>query len=328
MNTASRRRFLAGVAAALPTLAFVRPGQAASEPFAIGSGGFGGVYFPLGNAVCRLLNRDSGEDGVRCRARPSAGSVANLTALREGKVAFALAQSDVVRQALTGTVAFEGAPAFDSLRVVFRAHTEPFTVLASRASGIRGIDDLPGKRIAIGTLTTGQRATFDSVIAEIGWTPKTFAAILELGSSDEVAALCDGRVDAVLLKVGHPNGWVQEATLACDAVLVAIDGPKIEALVERHLYYDTAVIPGGMYQGNPQDTPSFGARALLMTTAEQPDDVVYALTRAVFDDFATFVQLVPALATLSKERALPINRPTTTHPGAERYFREKGLLKT
>jgi uncharacterized protein len=326
LNTASRRRFLA-FSAALPVSILARRGAAAAEPFAIGTGNYGGVYFPLGNAICRLLNRDAGEDGPRCHGEASLGSVANIGALRDGKAAFALAQSDVVQAALSGTGVFAGAPPFEALRVVFRAHAEPFTVLASRASGIRRLDDLPGKRIGIGVLATGQRATLDMLVRDLGWTPETFASIFELSSPDEVTALCDGRVDAILLNVGHPNGWVQEATLACDAVLVAVDGPKIDALVKKHAAYDKAVIPGGIYQDHPEETPSFGARALVVTTAGQTDDVVYALARVVFEDFATLAQLVPALADLTEAMALPTGQPAPTHAGAERYFREHGLMQ-
>jgi uncharacterized protein len=201
----------------------------------------------------------------------SAGSVANIASLRDGTSGAALIQSNVVQAAQAGTGVFAGAAIFDSLRVILRAHAEPFTVLASRKSAIRGLDDLPGKRIGIGILATGQRATLDTLARDLGWSPDSFSSVLELETGAEISALCDDRVDAIRLQVGHPSGWVQEATLACDARLMPVTGPKIDAIIEKYSYYEKVPISGGLYLDHPADIPSFGTRALLVTTAEAPD---------------------------------------------------------
>ena len=326
MNTVSRRKVLAATSAALPFLLLSRVAAAAVEHFEIATGEYGGIYFPLGNSICRLLNRDSGDAGSTCSGEASAGSVANIAALRDATSAAALIQSDVVQAAQAATGVFAGTSPFDSLRVVCRAHAEPFTVLASRKSAIQGLDDLPGKRIGIGILATGQRATVDTLARDLGWSPESFSSVLELESGAEISALCDDRVDAILLQVGHPSGWIQEATLACDARLVPVTGPKIDAIIAKYPYYEKVPIPGGLYRDHPADIPSFGTRALLVTTAKAPDQLAYALAAAVFENFEVLTQLVPALATLDAETAMPTGVPAPTHSGAEQYFRERGML--
>lgn len=108
--------------------------------------------------------------------------------------------------------------------------------------------------------------------------------------------MCDNKIDAMVYTVGHPSGSIKEATTECDTVLVEVGGPEVDALISENPYYRIAVVPGGMYKGNPDDTKTFGVGATLVTSAKVPDDVVYAVTKSVFENMRRFRRLHPALA--------------------------------
>ncbi len=160
----------------------------------------------------------------------------------------------------------------------------------------------------------------------MGWTMKDFKLASELKSAEQSKALCDNKIDAMVFTVGHPSGSIKEATTSCDAVLVNVTGPAIDKLVEKYPYYSKAVIPGGMYRGNPDDVQTFGVRATLVTSAKVPDDVIYHIVKAVFENFDTFRKLHPAFAHLTKKEMIKAGLSAPLHPGAVKYYKEAGLM--
>jgi TRAP transporter TAXI family solute receptor len=293
----------------------------------IGTGGVTGVYYPAGGAICRLVNAAREAHGIRCSVESTGGSVYNINTMRQGELDFGLVQSDVQYNALEGLGAeFEGQGPFEELRAVFALHPEPFTLLARADSGIETFDDLKGKRVNVSNPGAGSRATFEVLMAAKGWTMDDFALASELKSAEQSAALADNNVDAIAFIVGHPNGSIQEATTTVDANLIPVSGPEVDALVEENPYFSKAVIPGGMYPGNPDDTATFGVRATLVTTAAVSEEAVYQLVKAVFENFEEFKQLHPALGLLDKQEIVTGGLSAPLHPGAERYFKEAGLM--
>ena len=215
----------------------------------------------------------------------------------------------------------------DELRSVFSIHPEPFTVVARADAGIETFDDLKGKRVNIGNPGSGQRSTMEVVLDAKGWTTDDFALASELQAAEQSQALCDNNIDAMVYTVGHPSGSIQEATTACDSVLVDVTGPEIDKLVEENPYYRKATIPGGMYRGNPDDTQTFGVGATFVTSADVPDDVVYEVVKAVFENIDQFKSLHPAFANLDPKEMANDGLSAPMHPGAERYYREAGLIE-
>ncbi|TRD20664.1 TAXI family TRAP transporter solute-binding subunit [Palleronia caenipelagi] len=292
----------------------------------IGTGGVTGVYYPTGGAICRLVNRDRKEHGVRCSVESTGGSVYNANAIRGGELEFGVAQSDVQYQATNGEGSFAEQGADENLRAVFSIHPEPFTVVARADAGISTFDDLEGKRVNIGNPGSGQRAIMDRLMAEMGWTADSFAQASELQAAEQSQALCDNNIDAMVYSVGHPSGSIQEATTACDSVLVTVDNAASQKLVDENDYYRTATVPGGMYRGNDNDTKTFGVGATLVTSADVSEDVVYVLVKAVFENFDQFKGLHPAFANLSKEEMANDGLSAPLHPGAKKYYMEAGLV--
>ena len=298
-----------------------------SQFITIGTGGVTGVYYPAGGAICRLINAGGQDHGIRCSVESTGGSVYNVNTMRQGELNFGVVQSDVQYNALEGLGAeFEGQGPFEDLRAVFALHPEPFTVVGRADSDIETFDDLKGKRVNVSNPGSGSRATFDVLMETKGWTLDDFALASELKSAEQSQALADNNVDAIAFIVGHPNGSIQEATTTTDANLIPVSGPEVDALVEENPYFAKAVIPGGMYAGNPDDTETFGVRATLVTTADVPDEAVYQLTKAVFENFEDFQKLHPAFASLQKEEMVTEALSAPLHPGAEKYYKEAGLM--
>ncbi len=319
-------KIILGTAAAIG-LSLASGAMAQQTFISIGTGGVTGVYYPAGGAVCSLVNRGRAEHGIRCGVESTGGSVFNVNAIRSGEMEFGVAQSDIQFNSFNGVGQFADAGAFEGLRAVFSLHPEPFTVVARADAGISSFEDLRGKRVNIGNPGSGQRSTMDVVLDALGWTTADFAVASELPPAEQALALCDNNIDAMVYTVGHPSGAIQEATTACDSVLVNVTGPEIEALVEANPYYRVATIPGGMYRGTDEDVTTFGVGATFVTSAEVPDDVVYAVTKAIFEGLDQFKALHPALANLSAEDMVNEGNSAPLHAGAERYYREAGLLE-
>ena len=311
---------------ALVASAFMAPAAMAEEFITIGTGGVTGVYYPTGGAICRLVNKGRKEHGIRCSVESTGGSVYNINTIRDGELEFGVAQSDWQYHAYNGTSKFEEQGAFEGLRAVFSVHPEPFTVVARADAGISNFDDLQGKRVNIGNPGSGQRATMEVVMDALGWTLDDFALASELKPAEQAAALGDNKVDAIIYTVGHPNGSIQEATSTVESVLVPVTGEAIDTLVSENSYYAKATIPGGMYAGNPDDIETFGVKATFVTSASVPDDVVYEVVKAVFDNFDRFKGLHPAFENLSEEDMIADGLSAPLHPGAEQYYRERGWL--
>ncbi|MEY8827599.1 TAXI family TRAP transporter solute-binding subunit [Sedimentitalea sp. XS_ASV28] len=313
---------------ALVTAAFMAPAAMAEEFITIGTGGVTGVYYPTGGAICRLVNKDRKEHGIRCSVESTGGSVYNIKTIRAGELEFGVAQSDWQFHAYNGTSDnFEADGPFENLRAVFSIHPEPFTVVARSDSGIKTFDDLKGKRVNLGNPGSGARGTFEIVMAEKGWTTDDFALAAELKPAEQSAALCDNQVDAIVFTVGHPSGTIQEATTACDSVVVNVTGEAIDKLISENSYYRTATIPGGMYRGTDEDVTTFGVGATLVSSADVSDDAVYAVVSSVFENFDDFKKLHPAFANLKPEEMATAGLSAPLHDGAAKYYREQGWIE-
>ncbi|WP_424982537.1 TAXI family TRAP transporter solute-binding subunit [Maritalea sp. S77] len=320
-------KYLKSLAVAAIAGAMVVPTAQAEEFVTIGTGGVTGVYYPTGGAICRLVNKGRKDHGIRCSVESTGGSVYNINTIREGELEFGVAQSDWQYHAYNGTSRFEEAGPFEELRAVFSVHPEPFTVVARADSGVTNFDDLKGKRVNIGNPGSGQRGTMEVLMDAKGWTTGDFALATELKAAEQSAALCDNQIDAMVYTVGHPSGSIQEATTACDSVLVNVDGDAVEKLIADNSFYRTATIPGGMYRGNDADTSTFGVGATFVTSTAVSEDAVYAVVSSVFENFEDFKQLHPAFANLDPKEMATAGLSAPLHDGAAKYYREQGWIE-
>lgn len=302
------------------------PAGAAEKIVSVGTAGVTGVYYPAGGAICRLVKRGRMDHGIRCVVESTGGSINNLELLRKGDLELGIIQSDLLYSAYNGSGIFYDVPPDKGLRAVFSLHGEPFTVIARADAKINTFDDLKGKRVNIGAAGSGARATMEELMAKKGWTNKSFASVVDVKANDLGAALCGKKIDAMVYSGGHPNGAVQTITSMCATRLISVEGDTINNLISEHPFYSPAVIPGGMYVGSPKDVKTFGVRAVLTARADLDADEVYEIVKAVFDNLDNFKTLHPVFATLDAPHMVSGSDVIPLHPGAIKYFREKGLI--
>ena len=316
-------------AAVTLSLAAAAPDAGAQQQkfITIGTGGVTGVYYPAGGAICRLVNRDRAKHGLRCSVESTGGSVFNINALKAGEIEFGVAQSDVHYNATKGAQQFAKDGAYADLRSVFALHPEPFTVLARKEANIVKFEDFKGKRFNVGNPGSGTRASMEQLLGAMGWKITDFSLAAELRPDEHGQALCDGKIDGFFYGVGHPSANIQDPTTICAAKLVSLSGPAIDKLVKENPYYAYATIPGNLYPNNPQDTKTFGVQATFVSSAKVPNEVVYQVVKAVFDNFDEFKKLHPALAVLKPEDMVKNGLTAPLHDGALKFYREKGWVK-
>jgi TRAP transporter TAXI family solute receptor len=313
-------------AAALLAIATCAAPAAAQQRFiTIGTGGVTGVYYAVGGAICRLMNKDRQKTGIRCSVESTGGSVFNANAIKTGELDFGMAQSDIQYNATKGNGQFKGN-ADPDLRAVFSVHPEPFTVLARKDVGVTQFTDFKGKRFNVGNPGSGTLSSMEELLKQMGWTKADFSLAAELKADEQGTALCDNKIDGFFYGVGHPSAAIQDPTTACGAKLIPLTGAAVDALVKDHPYYARATIPGGMYANNPNPTETYGVLATLITSAKASDDTVYALVKAVFDNLDEFKKLHPAFANLDPKTMVKDGLSAPLHPGALKYYKEKGWM--
>jgi len=319
------RKFGIAALAAISIGALTLPAN--SETFVtIGTGGQTGVYYQVGGSICRLVNRGTKDHDIKC-THTTGGSIANINGIRAGDLDLGVAQSDWQFHAYNGTAPDKFPDGkFEDLRAVFSVHPEPFTVVARADSGIKTFEDLKGKRVNVGNPGSGARATFEVVMKKMGWTMDDFLLAAELKSAEQSAALCDNKVDAIVFTVGHPSGTIKEATTSCESILIAANNDIIKELAGSADYYAMTKIKGGTYTGNPDDVETFGVGATFVASAKTDDDVVYQITKAVFDNFKRFKKMHPAFTNLEPSVMIKDNLSAPLHDGAVKYYKEQGWM--
>jgi TRAP transporter TAXI family solute receptor len=299
---------------------------------AIGTGGPTGVYFVVGQSVCRMIHKEAAEGrkkgrkhGIRCAAPSTAGSTYNISNIREGELDFGVAQSDWQYHAYNGTSKFKGKQ-FKKLRAVFSVHPEPYHIIVGADSGIKNWGDLKGKRFNIGNPGSGQRGTTEVLMEAYGTKKSDFKLATELTSTEQSKALCDGKIDAYGYTVGVPNAGVSVATDGCGAKIINLATGVEKKLVDDNAYYAFATIPKGTYKTTSSDVTTFGVMATFVTSADVAENTVYEVVRAVFENLDDFRGLHPAFANLNPKNMIKDALSAPLHPGAIKYYKEKGWM--
>jgi TRAP transporter TAXI family solute receptor len=299
------------------------PLRAETRLVTIGTGNPTGVYFAVGNAICRMvLNRGEakGDTSLRCLAPSSAGSLRNVDALLAGDIDVAIVQSDVVYGVLNGI-----NPRARELRSLFSVHAEPYQLVTARDSGIAGWVDLRGRRFNIGNPGSGNRRTNEVLMAAHGTPREAFALTTELPPAEQTRALCDNRIDAFGFVAGVPNASVASAIEKCGATLAGLDSAVDEELAAKFPYFGVTVIPKGAYKGLDRDIASISTFATVLVRPDLSDETVTAIMSAVFDNLDSFRAQHPALMQLEPEKMARRGLVAPFHPAALDFLRERKL---
>lgn len=326
------RRLMLSVMPALASLSLLTVTSAAqaadnSRFISIGTGGATGVYYATGGAICRLVNKEREKFKKRCSVESTAASVFNVNAIKAGNLDIGFVQSDVQYDALKGEGQFKKAGPDSHLRAVLSLYPEPLTIVSRNGLGARGIEDFKKRRFNIGNPGSGTRASMEELLKLYGMKKSDFALASELKADEHGAALCDNKIDGFAFPAGFPSANIQDPTTTCAARLVPLSGPLIDRLVAEKPYYAKVLIPANTYPNNPQDTPTFGVLATLVSSDTVSADTVYAVVKSIFDNFDEFRKLHPALAQLDPQKMIQQGLSMPLHEGAQRYFRERGWIK-
>ena len=302
---------------------------AKTEFVTIGTGGITGVYYPTGGAIAKIVNAKKDQYGVRASVESTGGSKFNINAIDSKDLDFGIAQAHTQYMAYNGKGAWEGKPV-KKLRAVFALAPEAVTFVAAEDANIKSVKDVKGKTINLGDPGSGNRINSTDIFNAVGIVPGKDFRDEKLKPADAPRILQDGRIDGFFYTVGHPNGNIKEATAGKRKVrIVPISEAEVASLLKEAPYYSMTEIPMDQYPDavNAKDkVKTVGMLATLVTSADTPDDVVYAVTKEVMTNLDQFRKLHPALANLTPESMLQ-GLTAPIHPGALKYYKEAGLVK-
>lgn len=316
----------AGLVAAMAT------GAAAQERqyLNIGTAGIGGGYYPTGGFICNVVNRSREDLGhnIRCTVESTAGSVANMRSIQVGDLEVGIAMSAWQFHSWHGSDRFEADGPNEDLRFLFSLHADAAHIVVRGDSGIESFADLEGRTVNTGNAGSGTEAQVYGMLPRYGVEADSFfGQETKLTSREQAQALCDGDIDAFFYPTAVGAASILEATNTCDAQVISWNDDVVQAMMEELPYVIEVVIPAGTYEGQEEDVISWGTPATINASASVPDDVIYNLVRAVFDDFDAFRDQSPMYLAVQAETAATAGRTAPYHPGAERYFREVGLIE-
>lgn len=319
------------VAFVLSVLMAVPTAQAA-EVLTVGTGSKGSAYYPLGRAVCKLINRNV--EDLSCEILTAEGgdvpeSITNLINVINGAVEIGVTRSDWQHFALTktgpGPFRFMHAR-FDNLRALFSVYSEPLTILVRHDADIQILDDLKDKRINIGRFNSDSRVAMEMVMAAKGWTTEAFALAGQLPAGQQSLAFCHNRVQAIVFMTSHPDPSIEQTIRLCRGKMINVSGPEIEKLVAEKPYLTFTTIPTELYTGMTTQVETFGVAVTVVSSSDVSNEIIYKFVKGVFEHLPEFRKMHPALRYINPERMAKDGLSAPLHPGAERYFREKGLM--
>ena len=288
----------------------------------IATGGTGGVYYPYGGGLAKVLNESL--PNVRATAEVTSASVDNLKLIRDGKADIAFALADTLADAVNGRGAFEGAPVpAASLAVLYSNYMH----LVTRASsGIDRVGALRGKRVSTGSPGSGTEVIVLRVLRAGGLNPDADITRQGLGASESADALKDGKIDAFFWSGGLPTAAIQDLSHSPGVSMRLIpQGDLVPALQKLYgdLYFPLQV-PANAYPGVTAPVAVVGVANVLVVNTSMADQLAYDITRILFEKQAELGAIHPEARNLSPQTAVQ-GSPASFHPGAARYYKERGL---
>lgn len=291
-----------------------------AEDYRFMTGPQGGSWYPLGGAVSNLA-RTTVED-ARLRVLPG-GGISNVMAVEAGKTDFSFGNVTSTVDALNGQAPFRGEAA--NIRHLATLYPQWFQFVAAADSGVNSVSDMAGRAIAVGPRGHSGEQASRQILEVFGLVYDDLSKVNHVGYNDAVALLKDGHVDAFTVFTTVPAGAVMDSASARTIRLLPVPDDKLAALQDFNPQYLRRVIPGGTYPDIAEDLPTFGTWTHMIANADVPDEVVYGVVRAMAENLADLAAVVKSMGAATPESlATPVGVPM--HPGAERYYREIGVI--
>jgi len=287
----------------------------------LATGGTSGTYYPYGGAMAQIFN--SKIPNMNVTAQATGASVENCKLLGQNEAELAIVQNDMIDYAYNGTEAFEGGK-IENIRGIATLYPEIVQIVASPDSGITNVKDMKGKKVSVGAPGSGVEANARQIFDATGLTYNDMN-VSYLSFSESADAYKDKHIESFFVTSGIPNAAIQDITAQNDIVLVSLTDDVIAALTQKYPFFVEYTIPAGTYKGQDSDVKTVAVMATLATNSQASEDVIYNITKTLFENQPELAQAHAKGAELVLEEAVKgISIPF--HPGAEKYFKEKGLM--
>jgi TRAP transporter TAXI family solute receptor len=289
----------------------------------IASGWVVGVYYPLAGAISRIVYEKVPD--VKVTVESSGASVANAKLIGSGDADFAILQNDIAYYAYNGIKPIFETPIKNILGVAC-LYPEHVQIQARKDAKIMSVKDLKGKRVCVGPLGSGTEANARQILEVYGLSFEDLGKVERLTATESSDFLKDNRIDAAFYTVGVGASGLVDTALTTDTVIVPISGPQVDRLIKKYPYYSKAKVPAGVYKGTEKDVDTVAVVAMLVARAELEEPIVYNITKAIFENLGTLERAHAKGKEVTLQTAL-VGMPIPLHPGAAKYFKEKGIKK-
>ena len=292
------------------------------KDYILATGGTGGTYYPFGGAIANIWNTKI--ENMNVTAQATGASAENLRLINKGEAEFATVQNDVMDYAFHGTDMFAGEK-LENVMTVGTMYPEVIQIAVSENSGIKSVADFKGKRISVGDAGSGVEFNAKQILEGYGL---TFEDIKKsnLSFKESAEGIQNGTLDGCFITAGVPNSALQELAFTAGLILIPVSGPEADAICSKYSFYTQTTIPGNTYKGTNTDTPALAIKATLAVSAKLDEDTVYQMTKTLFENLDELGQAHAKGKEVSAQAEVTgVSVPF--HPGAEKYFKELGLLK-
>jgi hypothetical protein len=290
----------------------------ANKQLSLLTGGTGGTYYPLGGEIAKVINKAA---DLNITAQTSGASVENMQTLQKGDADLAFTQTDIASYAVNGELMFNKGKV-TKVKAIGTLYPETIQIVTLQGSGINSVEDLKGKTVSVGAPGSGTEANAKQILEVYGMTFDDIDA-KHLDFDESTSGIQDGNIDAAFITSGAPTGAVEALSAEKQVNIVPIPEDKVKELQAKYPYYATDVIKSGTY-GLSQDVPTTAVKAMLVASSDLDEDTVYNITKALFENVDKLTNAKKSY--ISAENALD-GVGIDLHPGAKKYFKEKGLLK-
>ncbi len=291
----------------------------------IATGGTSGTYYPLGGAMANVISNNV--EGVNAQAESTGASVENATLIQNKETDIAMIQNDIAFYAANGVElpTFTESGAYDNIKGMAILYPEVIQIVALKESGINSVEDLKGKSVAVGAPGSGTEANARQILDAHGLSFDDLGKADPLSFAEAADQMKNGQIDAAFVTAGIPTAAITDVSTTKDIVIVPIEADKVKKLQVDYPFYVEFTIPAGSYSGQEEDVPTTAVMAMLVVRADMEEDLVYNITKSLFENLETIGNAHEKGKEISVETANE-GMPIDLHPGAKKYFEEVGAL--
>lgn len=319
------KRIKAGVGIAIASVLVLSTAAWAAPKFiSIATGGTGGAYFPIGAGLADIINKKL--TGYNASAEVTAASKVNCIMVNDGKSDIALVLGDTLSYGYKGEKLGGFSKPLTNLRVIANIYANTIQIVARKDSGVTKLADLKGKKVSVGAPGSGTEINARQIFAAAKMSYHDFGRTDYLSFSESADQMKNRAIDVTLMSSGLPNPGIMDIATSQDITLVPIAGELLKVLDKETPFFVPAVIPKGTYKGQDHDVSSVGIPNFLIVRGDLDEQTVYEITKAMFENLDRLVQAHAAAKGIKLENAAK-GLPVPLHPGAAKYYREKGLIK-